>query len=678
MASNSSQKKQVILNKPEDWDTWIAFVKIKAANLDIWDQIDPDLFTRPPALIAPVAPVLDIGATFDQGQWNLHLARKDVYKTLKAEYKEQKEAFAAIISFIHETVSAQNAILIQHVESPHPYDMLRCLKSGIAPTDTGRKLQLRARYEKLRRGPGNQNIEAWINDYQQMYYEATASNLPEVQGDGAISDFLLAYHTKHPSFADSEMSYLNRKPGKRTMHQYIDSYRQHARVMTTAEKSHNLHSSGGEHSAFAAGRKTSENAATFRGNKVDGPTCVCGKKHWYGDCFYYNPAIKPAWYKENPEVRAKVNETLQDPAVLNRVKISIAKSASFRKGKDKEKATSSSSTAVRETAPSTESKEKNPSMTFATFKVLATKSSVQSIVVLDCAADIHVCNEAMRHRYTKERDAAWDDRVLAGEHNIRIESFGSMELDVDTPTGPSTVTLLNVAFIPKFLTSIASMSLFEKKEVHFDTQVPHLHRNGETVIKIYKMGGHYTFKQSNQQSQTNQVFATAKKSRTATEWHSIMAHASPDAIMQLEKSSNDYVISDISTAKVPKTHECETCALTKSHVHISRTPNKSETSETPFYRVSFDLMQFDTAMNGDQWCFHLACLATNFNLAYTHRYKSDARNILQQAFALIKTRYNGTVVFLRVDGETSLNTDFLNELKGLGITYEATAPYTPV
>ena len=42
-------------------------------------------------------------------------------------------------------------------------------------------------------------------------------------------------------------------------------------------------------------------------------------------------------------------------------------------------------------------------MTFATFNVLTTKFFVNSIVVLNCIADIHVCNQIMKHKYTKKR-----------------------------------------------------------------------------------------------------------------------------------------------------------------------------------------------------------------------------------------------------------------------------------
>lgn len=391
MASSSSQKK-IVLSKPEDWDTWIAFVRIKATNANIWQLINPEHRTQPAVLTEPVEPILTLGATFDKAQYDFHVAKQNIYKSQLAKFDKQKAAFADIINFIFESISAQIAVLIQHVDVAHPYDILRTLKNGIAPTDKGRELQLRNRYDKLKKGPGNQNIETWLNEWQQMYYEAAACKLAEVEGNRAITDFLIAIGTKHPSFADSEMSILNWNPNRRTMHEFIDAYRQHVRVKAAAGVM--LNSPSGEHSAFAAGRRQSDNAATFRGNNANAPTCVCGKKHWYPDCFYYSPDIKPAYWRENPEIRKKINESLEDPAVLKRVKNSIAKSVA-RKGKEKV----SSSAARENTTSASESKEKEPNSTFATFRVLATKSSVHNIVVLDCAADIHVCNESMTYVY---------------------------------------------------------------------------------------------------------------------------------------------------------------------------------------------------------------------------------------------------------------------------------------
>ena len=55
---------------------------------------------------------------------------------------------------------------------------------------------------------------------------------------------------------------------------------------------------------------------------------------------------------------------------------------------------------VRKT--SSASKSKKIYMTFATFNALTTKSFVNSIVVLNCVADVHVCNQIMKHKYTKK------------------------------------------------------------------------------------------------------------------------------------------------------------------------------------------------------------------------------------------------------------------------------------
>lgn len=51
--------------------------------------------------------------------------------------------------------------------------------------------------------------------------------------------------------------------------------------------------------------------------------------------------------------------------------------------------------------------------------------------------------------------------------------------------------------------------------------------------------------------------------------------------------------------KVPKTNKCETCALSKTYQIILRAFDKSETSDKSFYQITYDLMQFITAMNKD-------------------------------------------------------------------------------
>lgn len=85
-----------------------------------------------------------------------------MYKSKLARYTEQEEAFASIISYIQKSITAQNAVLIQKTET-HPHSLLKALKERLAPSDSARALSLEKRYEKLKKGPGSQSIETWVD-----------------------------------------------------------------------------------------------------------------------------------------------------------------------------------------------------------------------------------------------------------------------------------------------------------------------------------------------------------------------------------------------------------------------------------------------------------------------------------------------------------------------------------
>ena len=220
------------LRKPEDWDTWISFVRMRATNLDIWALINPELPTKPVALDIPIKPNFDPGAfsaDSDRVEHHFYEAHQHLYKSALAKYNEQSDAFASIIVFIRETITAQNAVLIQHVES-HPYDYLKALRERLAPTDKARSLRFQTRYEELKKGPGNKNTEAWINEWDHMFVEASACNIAEVQEDRLVTDFLLAIMCKDEVYAAVQLSNLDQSGNPRTMHQITQNYRQYVRL----------------------------------------------------------------------------------------------------------------------------------------------------------------------------------------------------------------------------------------------------------------------------------------------------------------------------------------------------------------------------------------------------------------------------------------------------------------
>ena len=58
------------------------------------------------------------------------------------------------------------------------------------------------------KGPGNQNIETWLDEWDRVYTEALNINLPEVKGNRPMEDFLMAVESKDPHFTSTYMMKL--------------------------------------------------------------------------------------------------------------------------------------------------------------------------------------------------------------------------------------------------------------------------------------------------------------------------------------------------------------------------------------------------------------------------------------------------------------------------------------
>jgi hypothetical protein len=76
--------------------------------------------------------------------------------------------------------------------------------------------------------------------------------------------------------------------------------------------------------------KLTETLSTGRGHR-DGlrptPTCVCGKQHWYTDCFILNPRnlARPKTYQATTEAVRKVEEARKDLKINARIKTALEK-----------------------------------------------------------------------------------------------------------------------------------------------------------------------------------------------------------------------------------------------------------------------------------------------------------------------------------------------------------------
>ena len=131
---------------------------------------------------------------------------KEEYQLLRFNYKRkitiydrQKAALASLRTYIQETIS--RTLLIYTFDCTTPYDMLTTLRQRVAPTDRARQLEASFKYQRLRQGPSNQSLNSWLRQWEKAYTECQKLDLPDVQKDRAVYDFLQAISTIAPEFS---------------------------------------------------------------------------------------------------------------------------------------------------------------------------------------------------------------------------------------------------------------------------------------------------------------------------------------------------------------------------------------------------------------------------------------------------------------------------------------------
>jgi hypothetical protein len=92
----------------------------------------------------------------------------------------------------------------------------------------------------------------------------------------------------------------------------VASFRQFLRI---------INPQGSSFGTFGASLGISDNSkadTTDQGGsqKLQPPrNCFCGKKHWYKECCYVNPAIRPPDWKPNATITAKFEQAMKNPRV---------------------------------------------------------------------------------------------------------------------------------------------------------------------------------------------------------------------------------------------------------------------------------------------------------------------------------------------------------------------------
>jgi hypothetical protein len=635
---------------------------------------------------------------------DLAILRED-HKELLRTYRERTDALKTLDLFVLTSVDRTNLLYLRSKTTV--FQKLLALKKRLAPTDRIRELEIVRRYKDLLRAPKHQQLDHWLLDWEKVYAEAVRLDISDVQGHRCLYDFLNALRTVDVAFVAGREAILNYEVQQGKTPSFIldllEEFRNHLRTVKALSNQAGHTGKEANHSAFAtfqgqgtepADQKSShkcsdscEHSGSGSGESnltVIGPSgkkysnCLCGMPHRYMECPYIRPRIRQPGWKPDLSIlkmiKTKIEQAIGGMKItLDRILRRDADAAN--KEKETEKSSKSDNASIGNSSYSS----------FAVSSAFATGPISYKLLncwILDCATDIHVCNDPSR--FQMKRLASLEDRLRAGKTIYPIEGYGTVHIVAKGPHGPVNIQLLNVALAPGFLTNLVCLSRFTVKNVHWDTERRHLHTNGTTFCYTEPVGGHWVLENNpSPPNRSNEFAAFAAKSAMSksdraaigAEWHIMLGHVGPETIAHLEKSVDGAKVID--GPPVLTTAACETCALIKAHHVVSRRPGQSESANYPLGRVGFDLISMHRAYNGDQWVSHFTCFFTHMDFVWTHLRKNDALSVIKEFVKLALIRYEQTVRFIRIDDEQILGIEYGNFMKMRGISTERTAPYTP-
>lgn len=126
-------------------------------------MVNPELSERPTGTKKPTEPVLRLPApggdtqAYDPRIYEIYRVENQIYGRHLREYEREKKALLDVITAIQDSMNAESAAFIQKTPS-HAWDFLRAPKNHMAPSDMARCYEIRTKYHKLSKGPGNRDL----------------------------------------------------------------------------------------------------------------------------------------------------------------------------------------------------------------------------------------------------------------------------------------------------------------------------------------------------------------------------------------------------------------------------------------------------------------------------------------------------------------------------------------
>ena len=135
--------------------------------------------------------------------------------------------------------------------------------------------------------------------------------------------------------------------------------------------------------------------------------------------------------------------------------------------------------------------------------------------------------------------------IRFGNTDTHIQGVGKVSVHVDTPSGPSLITLEDVVYVPGFHLNVINTDSLEKQGLFFNTRTCWMeYADGTNAFRATKRGAFRVVEplledsvlKASSQTKATQAFATAKRSRTPSvavatmdTWHARLGHIRKEA-----------------------------------------------------------------------------------------------------------------------------------------------------
>ncbi len=112
--------------------------------------------------------------------------------------------------------------------------------------------------------------------------------------------------------------------------------------------------------------------------------------------------------------------------------------------------------------------------------------------ILNCASNIHVCNDSSK--FQLDRLVNFDDQLRVEKTVYFIEKYETVHIVVNESHESINIRLLDVAFASNFFTNLICLSKFTAKNVHWNIEKRHLHTNEMIFCYIESIEKHWLLK----------------------------------------------------------------------------------------------------------------------------------------------------------------------------------------